>query len=177
MTHRTTILSLVLVLAAGASARGAGVAPFLRELPPLERCTEAHAVRAAAVLIGERQNIEDATHCEAKVRAAGLLKPNDYYTPTAELKKGFAAMLFARGMRLDGGWAGRVFGMKKRYGYKELEFLNMVPPMGERDPMTGNELLSLLRNAQDHVKQDAADKAHLRDYKKKRRERYGHGPK
>lgn len=175
MTQRFTTIALFLIAAAVGPSRAASVAAFLRELTPLERVTEAQVVRAAAVFVGERQNIDDLAACEARVRSAGLLRDGEAYDPKAHSQKGFAAMLFARGMKLKGGWAGRVFGVRRRYGYKELEFLNMLPPMGERDPLTGSELFSLLRNAQDYMKERARDKAHLADYKKKKHERYGHG--
>lgn len=176
MTYRIVSFALLALAAACVPARAANVAAFLRELTPLERVTEGQVVRAAAVFTGERQKVDDLAHCEARVRAAGLLSDGEAYDPKAQAQKGFAAILFARAMKLKGGWAGRVFGVRRRYGYKELEFLNMLPPMGERDPMTGAELFSLLRNAQDHVKERARDKAYLADYKKKRRERHGHGP-
>jgi hypothetical protein len=161
------------ILFCAVSALAAGTADFVRSLPPKETATEADAVRSAAIFLGEREGADDSAACEARVRDARLLKDGEAYEPGRLLRKGFAAMLFARGMGLKGGWLGRL--SKKlgpRTAYKELEFLDMVPPMGEGDPMTGSELLALLKLSQDHMKSEAAEKAHVKEYRQRRRERY-----
>ena len=171
-----TMSCLALAILMPVAAQAAGVQALMRYLPPRETVTEAEAVKAAAVLVGERQNAMDLAPCEARLREAKILTVNDSYDPTRTLRKGFASMLFARGMGLRGGWAGRLSGkLGPRLAYKELEFMNMVPPMGTQDLMTGAELLALLRLAQDHLRSEAAEKQSIRDYRTKETARRGNG--
>jgi len=166
----------VLALSAGlaGSVRASGVLDLMRALPPKESVTEADAVEAAAVLVGERAKATDPAACEARLRAQGILDPGDPYRPDRKCNKGFASMLFARGMKLKGGWAGRLTGkLGPRLAYKELAFLEIVPPIGERDAITGGELLSMLKLSQDYLRGEAQQKAALADYRKKRHEKHG----
>lgn len=175
MTKNTRALVLIVWLAVPTIAHALGSGAFLRELPPLERLTEAHAVRAAAILAGERTRVDDLAACEVRLRDGGHLRWRDPYEPKRMLKKGFAALLFARVLGLKGGWAARVAGMGPRLSYKELEFLDLVPPMGARDLMTGSELFALMRNSQDFAKSRERQRAAAKDYHKRRIERRGRG--
>ena len=178
MKSLRNLLSCLLALAlVPVSAPAAGVQELMRSLPPKETVTEAEAVKSAAVLLGERAQAMNLAACEARLRERHVLLETDKYDSKRTLTKGFAAMLFARGMGLKGGWAARLSRtpMGPRLAYKELEFLNMVPAMGTSDIMTGGELLSLLKLAQDHVRTEANEKLAKAEYKKKQKERYGHG--
>lgn len=153
-----------------------GVIELMRDLTPKETVYEGDAVKACAVLLGERQNATDLAACEARLRAKGALDVNDSYSPHRVLRKGFAAMVFARSMDLKGGWAARLSSlsggkMGPRIAYKELEFRNMVPPLGTQDLMTGDELLSLLKISQAYVRQEAANKQQVRDFRTKEKNR------
>lgn len=174
---RITTACLLLAALAPVVAHAAGVMELLRYLPPRETVTEADAVKAAAVLLGERAGAMDTARCEARLREKNVLGASDSYNPTRPLKKGFACMLFARGMGLKGGWAGRLSGgrLGPRLAYKELQFLDMIPPLGEGDSMTGGELVALLKHAQDHIKEEGLEHAARHEYRKKKKERYGHG--
>lgn len=176
MTKNTTASVLIAWLAAPALALALGAGAFLRELPPLERLTEAHAVRAAAILAGQRDHVEDLAACEARLKDGGHLRWRDPYEPARALKKGFASLLFARVLGLKGGWAARVAGMGPRLSYKELEFLDLVPPMGPRDLMTGSELFALIRNSQDFMKARERQRAGAKEFHRNRIARRGHGP-
>lgn len=176
MTMNTRALVLIVWLAAPSLALALGAGAFLRELPPLEQLTEAHAVRAAAVFIGQRDQVDDLAACERRLREAGHLRWRDPYEPNRVLKKGFASLLFARALGLKGGWAARVAGMGPRLAYKELEFLDLVPPMGPRDIMTGSELFGLMRNAQDWARSRERQRAAAKKFHADRIARRGHGP-
>jgi hypothetical protein len=165
---------VALALSALVPVAHAGVQEFLRRLPDLEVITEADAVKAAAVLVGERAHAEELAACEARVRSRGMLDPGDAFHPESKCHKGFAAMLFARGMGLKGGWASRLAGkMGPRLAYKELSFMNILPPMGERDLMTGAELLACLQLSQAYLHDRELERASVKDYRKKRHARYG----
>lgn len=156
-----------------------GVLELMRDLTPKETVHEGDAVKACAVLLGERQNATDLAACEARLRDRGVLTVTDSYSPHRVLRKGFAAMVFARGMNLKGGWAARLSSlsggkMGPRVAYKELEFRNMLPPMGTQDLMTGDELLALLKISQAYVRQEEANKQQVRDFRtKEKNRRYG----
>ena len=168
--------AVALVVAAPVAVQAAGVLDLMRSLPDKETVTEADAVKAAAVLVGERQHATDVAACETRLRERGILDAGDSYTAARKCNKGFASMLFARGMGLKGGWAARLTGkMGPRLAYKELAFLDIVPPMGERDLLTGGELLAMLKLSQDYVRGEQLQKQGKKDYYKRQDERYGHG--
>lgn len=167
-------VAVALALTALVPVAHAGVQEFLRGLPDLETVTEADAVKAAAVLVGERAHAEELAPCEARVRERGMLDPGDAFHPERKCHKGFAAMLFARGMKLKGGWAARLAGkLGPRLAYKELSFMNILPPMGERDVMTGAELLACLQLSQAYLHDRALERASVKDYRAKRHARIG----
>jgi hypothetical protein len=155
------IAGFFVVFACG-PALAAGPGPFLREIATREAVTQADAVRAVAIYLGERQKVDDLTACEDRLVAAGLLRGRFAYQRAEVLRKGFAALLFVKAMGIEGGVSARLFGWGPRSAYKELEFLDMVPPLGERDKMTGAELLALLRLAQERRKEKEKEKEQRR---------------
>lgn len=175
-TFLLTMSGVVMAALLPAAAHAAGVLDLMRYLPSRETVTEADAVKTAAVLLGERKQAMELAPCEVRLRAAKVLTPDDSYDPDRSLRKGFASMLFARGMGLKGGWAGRLTGrLGPRLAYKELEFLKLVPPLGTQDLMTGAELLALLKHAQDHTRAEALEKQNIRAFRKKEKKRRGNG--
>lgn len=176
---RSTVFGLAMAALLPAISHAAGVLELLRDVTPKETVFEGDAVKACAVLLGERQNATDLAACEARLRDRGVLTATDSYSPHRVLRKGFAAMVFARGMGLKGGWVARLSSlsggkMGPRAAYKELEFRNMVPPMGTQDLMTGGELVSLLKLSQNYVRQEAAEKQEVRNFRTaEKNRRYG----
>lgn len=171
-TIRTRVFVLALAALLPAAGYAAGVVELMRYLPDRETVTEGDAVKAAAVLLGERQHVMELAPCEARLRSHGVLDAGDSYKPTRTLHKGFASMVFARTMGLKGGWAGRLSGkLGPRLAYNELEFMNLVPPLGAADQMTGGELLALMKHAQDHMRAEAENQKTIRDYQAKKKAR------
>jgi hypothetical protein len=155
--------------AAAGAGRTNGAGAFLRDMAVREAVHEADAVRAAALFLGERDRIPDAEVCRQRLLAARVLGPDDRYVPERTLRKGFASLLFVRALGIGGGWNARLFGFGPRAAFKELEFLEMVPPIGPGDLMTGAELISLFRLAQDHARETAARKLEKQRRRARRR--------
>ena len=143
-------LSALLSLAPPATASGPGA--FFLDVATRETVTEAAAVQAVAILAGERQDAGDPAACAARLLTCGYLTGRDSYDPGRRLQKGFAALLFVRAMKLRGGLSARILGWGRLTAYRELEFRELVPPYGAANPMTGAELVSLYRLADEYVR-------------------------
>lgn len=74
--------------------------------------------------------------------------------PNQPLRKGLAAYMYCRALKIKGGLWMRLFGVNQRYAFKELLYMGMMLPGHEKDIVTGKELILLLTEAANYLTQE-----------------------
>lgn len=147
MRNLTKHLILGLCVLAPA-AWAAGSVQYLRELDAQEWATQKDLVNVIAMFLGETQQGGDYEASLALLKEKGILrdKGNGFsFDPEERLERGVASLLFARALGLKGGWFARVFGLGPRAAYKDMASRGYVRPHGTHSPMTGADLLGMMR--------------------------------
>jgi len=151
------LLPILLVVGASeARPVPAGPRDLLRSLPDRSTVTVGDGVRLAALFAGLSKGELDAPASRKALVDARLLKPTDATDFGATLKRGLASYLFFRAMRMKGGWVTRTFGPSPRYAYKEFVSRRLVLGDGENTPISGRELVSMLKLSSDLVRSGGA---------------------
>jgi hypothetical protein len=73
--------------------------------------------------------------------------------PNQPLRKGLAAHIYCKALKIKGGLWMRLFGVNQRYAFKELVYMGMMLPGHEKDIVTGKELILLLTEAANYITQ------------------------
>ena len=139
------ILGLCLLAPA---AHAASSVQYLRELDAQEWATQKDLVNVVAMFLGETQEGHEYETSLALLKEKGILrdKGNGFdFDPDARLERGVASLVFARALGLKGGWFARVFGLGPRSAYKDMSARGYVRPHGTHSPMTGADLLGMMR--------------------------------
>lgn len=134
------------VLAQAASA--ASSVQYLRELDAQEWATQKDLVNVIAMFLGETDQGHDYDTSLALLKEKGILREKEKafdFDPEKRLERGVASLLFARALGLKGGWFARVFGLGPRSAYKDMSSRGYVRPHGTHSPMTGADLLGMMR--------------------------------
>ena len=133
-------LASVLTLA---SVRAESGPEYLIRLGLQTRATQADLLLALGRFagVGGRESLQRTTELLKKEH---LLDPSFQPLPARHVRRGDAALLFARGLRLEGGVSGWLFGRGRRSAYRELGDKGIMPPGGENCEMSGAELLGVL---------------------------------
>jgi len=133
---------------------------FLRDLTAKPEATRGDCLKAAAVFLGKRENLDDLTGVVSLLREkevvtdeqAHQLAPGGTDEPeldaTESADRGFACLLFKRALKYRGGLLGHIFSSSERYAYRHLEYLRMIPSGGPWVDISGPELVGLISTAQ-----------------------------
>ncbi len=114
------------------------------------------AAKAIVILMGVDEEYIDLAAQVAYLRDNGMLpkRAQGAFDPMQPLRKGLAAYLFCRALKVPGGVAWHLFGPTQRYALKEMVFRGWMPPGQVSDLVNGAELVQLMNQAAQHrVKQ------------------------
>lgn len=90
---------------------------------------------------------------------------NVNFDASKPLRKGEAAYMFCRALRLRGGLWIRMFGLSQRYALKELVYEGIMFPGATNEIVSGKELILMLTESARYITSEITKEAHLK-YKK-----------
>lgn len=107
------------------------------------------AAKSIVILLGIDEECIDLDSQMRYLQEQKLLPPRlqQSFDPMQPLRKGVAAYLFARALKLDGGLVLHLFGPSERYAVKELVFQSMMSQGHVNDLVSGAELVQLMSQA------------------------------
>lgn len=85
-----------------------------------------------------------------ELRRLGVVTPRMEINCRGRLTKGFASLLYYRAMGIGGGVVTKLVGESARNCHHELVYIGVMPDSSERDGMSGTELVSLMKNANEY---------------------------
>ena len=118
---------------------------FLRRLYEKDRAGFADAVRLAVGLAKDAPVDGDA---RAEAAGLGLIDPAWDLADAAPVTKGTVAYMLCRALNIKGGVTIAIFGLSRRYAFRELIFLKIMKGGADSEFVTGRELLDVLTNAE-----------------------------
>jgi len=142
MIRQFAILTIFALLSANAACAG-GMVQYLRQVDGKNRATQGDMVMVIGMFLGQKDSNYSQTTEFLKER--GVIDDKYPIAPTQELKRGVAAYHFARALGWKGGWLARVVGFDRRIAYKEMVSKGYMRPYGAHSPMTGSDLLGVMR--------------------------------
>lgn len=113
------------------------------------------ACRLLVLLMGEAEQYLDLDSQVAFIKEKNLL-PKKYaleFNPMEPLRKGLAAYMFCKLLKIKGGITLRYFGINERYALKELAFEGIMPSGNIKDIVSGEELFSAFIQASGQMKE------------------------
>ena len=146
------VLALLCACASAACANGDEAGPWLRDLYGKKRVTHGDVFLAAALVSDDKTWHADPKWAQKVCDRRGYMRTKPYKGLKANARRGYAAMVFARLLDIDGGLWSRIFNQPPRYAYRELVTLGMIAPGGSDVPLSGDELAGLLLAAERYRK-------------------------
>ena len=104
------------------------------------------AAKAIIILMGVDEEYLDLNAQAAYLKDAGFL-PNrlrDSFDPMQPLRRGLAAYMFQRALKIRGGIAWHLFGPTQRYALKELVHRGIMADGHVQDLISGEELIQIM---------------------------------
>jgi len=148
---------LLVLVVIGGSVACADTAP-LREILSHPVATMADAYRGVASLaLAAEQNRElqqagsFAAYRDALV-AAGIVPAKWRCASDSPATKARLAYMVCRVAKIKGGLTIRLFGLSQRYALRECVYLKIVLPGAEYKPVSGREVLAILKRAEDYMR-------------------------
>lgn len=132
-------------LVLGAGPAMASPRALIKSLDGKHRATVADGVKVVALIAGVSTGKESYKQAHRALVRATVIDPEDATDAPAPLTRGLAAYMFFRAMSMKGGWISRIFGPTTRYAYKHFVAIGLLPEDGEGSPMTGDDLIALLK--------------------------------
>lgn len=113
------------------------------------------AAKSLVILLGVDEEYLDLTSQVRYLQEQQLLPPRlqQSFDPMQPLRKGVAAYLFSRALKLDGGLMLHLFGRSERYAVKELVFQGFMSTGHVNDLVSGTELVQLMSQAAAYLAQ------------------------
>ena len=129
---------------------------FVRALLEKDRATVADACRLVAVL--HTKDRGDATFEQdlATLREAEIVSKKWTWTKDQPITCGEMGYMLCKTLGIKGGLTTRMFGMSKRYAFRECAFRKLLPPAHESRHLTGKELIAAAALAEQHMRQTQA---------------------
>jgi len=158
-THRTQRLTTLLLACACLAALVSGAAhadtSFFRALLKKDTATFADACRIMAMLHTKSRDAADFKDDLRLLRKAGvvpvkLMKPKDGSVTVGEL-----SFMLCKTLGIKGGLTMRVFGVSKRYAYRECVYLGLVPNVSPRRYISGEELVGIAGLAEEYMRAES----------------------
>ena len=154
-----TIVVLLLALT-GASAQEAkapegGRTAVLRKIYAKDRATAADACGLVLEFAGGTPAGFDAVRKDLEGR--GILEADWALQEAAPLTKGQLAYMLCKALGIRGGLIMSVFGLSRRYAFRECVHLNLMAAGNSSDPVSGRELIDALSRAELHRQAGTTD--------------------
>ncbi len=126
---------------------------YFQELLAKDYARHSDACMVLAVLLGADQGNTDFYSQVNYLKQQDIIseKTASQFRPDEPLRKGLAAHLFCRALKIKGGIWLRLFGESRRYALKELVFEGIVPGGNLNDIVSGEELVIILTRAADYA--------------------------
>ncbi len=128
-----------------------GSTAFYRELLDKEAATFGDGCHVVHTLLAGQDVPVDFDLTVAALRDAGVLprEAKAWIVPDAPLTKGCLARMFCRALGIRGGLMRRILPGSARYAYKECLALGFMESGGERQKLSGAEVISVLSLCQE----------------------------
>lgn len=146
-----------LVLTAPAAAGISEASRFLRLLCDRPSVTRADCVAATAVLLEGRHALGPQSNAPALLLGRGILVAEDLADTEREATRGFASILFLKGMGQKGGLVMRLVGRSQYLAYRHMVSLGIAPGGGSGGRITGPELVAMITLARKHMHRARGD--------------------
>lgn len=111
------------------------------------------AAKALVILMGVDEEYINLDSQIAYLKTQGLLPKRfnrQEFDPRQPLRKGEAAYMFLRALKINGGVTLRLFGPTERYALKELAYQGIMAPGHAHDLVSGVELVQVMDQAARH---------------------------
>jgi len=89
---------------------------------------------------------------EKNIIPKGIVKD---FNPSQPLRKGLAAYMFCKVLKIKGGFWMRIFGLNQRYALKELVYEGIIFPGTVKDIVSGRELILILTKSAEYLTKTA----------------------
>ena len=126
---------------------------YFQKLLTKKHASYSDACQVLVIVMGAQIQLKDFPSQFTFLKDRGVI-PKDYlqnFHPDKPLKKGLAAYMFCRALRIKGGLWLRIFGASQRYCLKELVFENIMRDGNEQDTVSGEELIVILTRAAEYA--------------------------
>jgi hypothetical protein len=139
---------------AGPSLAASGPSRTVQNFMRQRQVSRHDCLVAVSVLLAGRNAPAGEPELIAFLRERRVAHPDDLEGLETPATRGYASLLFMRGLGEKGGLFSRISRSSRRYAYKHMKHLQLVPEGGDRMNMSGPELfqlLSLSRNRLDNA--------------------------
>jgi hypothetical protein len=96
---------------------------------------------------------DESTSYEQRVEALkqrGLLSAKFNEPAEMAVRRGTVAVIFAKALKLRGGWVMHIFGPTPRYAVRELQYLSIFPYSSPQQTFSGSEFVGVIGALEDY---------------------------
>lgn len=129
---------------------------FFQELLLKEYVVRSDVIRPLLILLGEDELLSQEQAAQIRFLQEKKILPAKVaqnFSPEKPLRKGLAAYMFCKALRMKGGIGARIFGMNQRYALNELVFTGIMSEASRDDIVSGPEFIIIFTQATEYLAQ------------------------
>ena len=123
---------------------------YVRRIFQKDRCSYADACRIVLSLAKSEHTDEAFAEVQKDLAAREIVDPDWGFEESAAVTKGTLAYMLCKSLGIKGGATTRIFGMSRRYAFRECVFAGLLRGKTDMEYVTGRELIDALANAEIH---------------------------
>jgi len=130
---------------------------YIRRMFEKDRCSFGDACRMALSLSKGEPTDAPFEEVRKELAAGGAIDPDWGFEEAALVTKGTLAYMLCKTLDIRGGVTARVFGMSRRYAFRECVHLGLLGGRTDMEYVTGRELIDALADAEVYKEQGSAE--------------------
>jgi hypothetical protein len=136
--------------------RREGRTAYVRRLYEQDRATYQDAGRMVLSLASGRHEGGDFETLRRGLLERGLIDPDWTLAPSDPVTKGTVAYMLCRALDIRGGLTMRIFGISRRYAFRECVYLGIFSGGTTDEYVSGRELIDVITNAEHYRERGTA---------------------
>ena len=123
---------------------------YVRRIFEKDRCTYGDATRIVLSLAKGEHSDAAFADVQKDLAGRGIVDADWTFEEAAPVTKGTLAYMLCKALGIQGGATARVFGMTRRYAFRECVYAGLLRGRTDMEYVTGRELIDALSDAEIH---------------------------